>query len=296
MNADQLLNAIGSIDDRYVLAYAKEAATPAKANRKPFVRWIAAACAATMAMAAAFLILPTIEQRSANIVVSDGVPSESAATPTTDKQDGLQYDTTTPTAGLPTTNPNENDTTQAPSGSSSFITDTDEPTQPTGDRIVLNRVDEFLSSGARLVNPIEVSEEEFYRNYPLNLTPYLDDTAYEVTYLLQYHLLDLNTGTTDFSRLSNGWISISRDDQVLFSVYVATDRYVSDLGYTQPTETNNSVIGGCDVLLFEGLLRGQTPCLYGSFRLNGLYVTFNTTRGTQEETVALIQSLAQNTH
>ena len=275
MNADQLLNAIGSIDDRYVLAYAKEAATPAKANRKPFVRWIAAACAATMAMAAAFLILPTIKQRSANIVVSDGVPSESAATPTTDKQDGLQSDVGTTT---------------------SSDTVTDEPTQPSGDRILLNSVGDFLSSGARLVNPIEVSENDFYAEYPLNLTAYLDDTAYEVTYLLQYHLLDLNTGTTDFSRLSNGWISISRDDQVLFSILVATDRYVSVLGYTQPTETNNSVIGGCDVLLFEGLLRGQTPCLYGKFRLNGLYVTFNTTRGTQEETVALIQSLVQNTH
>ncbi|MBQ3202423.1 MAG: hypothetical protein IJB36_02135 [Clostridia bacterium] len=282
MNADQLLNAIGSIDDRYMLAYAKEAAAPAKTSVKPFVRWAAAVCAATVAVAAAFVILPTIKQHSNNAIVSDGVPTESTTpfagvpvTPTTDTQEGLQNDVGTTT-------------------SSDAITD--EPTQPSGDRILLNSVGDFLSSGARLVNPIEVSENDFYAEYPLNLTAYLDDTAYEVTYLLQYHLLDLNTGTTDFSHLSNGWISISRDNQVLFSVYVATDRYVSDLDYTQTTETNNSVIGGCDVLLFEGLLRGQTPCLYGKFRLNGLYVTVDTTRGTQEETVALIQSLVQNTH
>lgn len=277
MNANQLLNAIGSIDDRYVLTYAKEAAAPAKTSVTPLVRWIAAACAATVAVAAAFFILPAIGRYGDNTIGSDGVPTES----------------TTPTAGLQTTNPNGNNTTQTSTSSSSVE---DVPTEPSGDRILLNSIGDFLTSGARLVNPVEVSESEFYAEYPLNLTAYLGDTAYDVTYRLQYPLLDYSTGATDFSRLSSGWISILRDDQVLFSVYVATDRYVSDLGYTQPDEIQNSVVGGCDVLLFEGLLRGQTPCLYGKFQLNGLYVTFDTTLGTQEETVALIQSLVQNTH
>ena len=282
MNADQLLNAIGGIDDRYVLAYAKEAAAPAKTSAKPVVRWAAAACAATVAVAAAFLVLPAIGQYGEDAIGSDGVPTESTtpfagvpAASTTDTQDGLQSDVGTTT-------------------SSDAVTD--EPTQPSGDRILLNSIGDFLSGGARLVNPIEVSESDFYAEYPLDLTAYLDDTAYEVTYRLQYHLLDYSTGTTDFSRLSSGWISIRRDEQALFSVYVATDKYVSNLGYTQPDEIKNSVIGGCDVLLFEGLLRGQTPCLYGKFRLNGLYVTVDTTLGTQEETVALIQSLIKNTH
>lgn len=295
MNANQLINAIGHIDDRYVLAYAAQTAAPVKTSAKPFVRWVAAVCAATMALAATLLILPTIEQHHNNIIVSDGVPVASTTTPTTDRQDGLQNNTTTPTVGLQTTNPNESDSLQTPSTSGADSV-TDEPTEPSGDRIVLNSVGDFLSGGARLVNPIEVSEAEFCAEYPVNLTAYLGDTAYDVTYRFQYHLLDLSTGTTDFSRLSNGWISISDNGQVLFSVYVATDKYVSDLGYTQPTETNNSVVSGCDVLLFEGLLHGRTPCLYGKFRLNGLYVTFDTTRCTQEEMVALIQSLIQNTH
>ena len=74
MNANDLINAIGSIDDRYVLAYTAGATPHKRKPVTPLFRWSAAACVAVVA-ALSLMLLPTMTRHHSVMPKPDHTPT-----------------------------------------------------------------------------------------------------------------------------------------------------------------------------------------------------------------------------
>lgn len=175
-------------------------------------------------------------------------------------------------------------------GKTGMHTETLRPTsRPDTDRVCFNTAMVTAKGCMRLVSSVAVTETEFAEQYPLNFP---SDADYDILYRFQYHL-DTETATPDLSRLSNGWMTLTKGEEIFFSVLVSDRSFLSDYAIAA-NETTPSSIGGCEVTLYR-LSGWFDPFLYGEFRLGDLYVTCEMNGEDQSAMVELVQALTQKT-
>ncbi|MBR3778608.1 MAG: hypothetical protein IKL13_02650 [Clostridia bacterium] len=294
MNANDLINAIGSIDDRYVLAYTAGATPHKRKPVTPLFRWSAAACVAVVA-ALSLMLLPTMTRHHSVMPKPDHTPTPPdsggqmsplpdapATTTTTAGGDGFSNNelvttTTHPTVSTPTTG----DAGQ------------DEPPEPSGDVVYLNKVDGFISTAADWGYSVQASQEEFAATYPLDLTTYGQHTGYDIINRLRYVFNEEPYGPIR-SQLMYGTISIlanstAASSDVVFSLTVSKERFERHFGCVvmQAQKKEISRINGHEVLLMHGI-HYDNPRIVGELKVGDLYITFSSYR-PQEEVVELLR-------
>lgn len=154
--------------------------------------------------------------------------------------------------------------------------------------IYFNKSDNFETSGARLVEPIIVTENEFLSNYDINLSGLTQNTNQKIQYRLEY-TLDADTVQADLNALSNGVVTITENDVVIFVMYVSNVTPI--ISYAVENDSiQTSRINNIEARLFD-LSKENDSILYGEFKLNEYFITCSMYNKTQSEMVSLLTNV-----
>lgn len=142
--------------------------------------------------------------------------------------------------------------------------------QPLNENVFYNQCDDYVKSGARLVDRVFVSEKEFCANYDVDVKNLSATTNFKVEFALEY-VLDLKTVQADLSKLSNGVITVSENENVVFVMYISSDKSIAMYGVNCDTVIKSS-FGTIEAELYD-LSKDKKSLLYGSFNLGDYYIT-----------------------
>lgn len=157
--------------------------------------------------------------------------------------------------------------------------------------IIYNQCADYVVSGARLVDPVLVMENEFCEEYDINIHDILANSDSEVQFRLEY-TLDQNTNQADLSKLSNGVITVSKSGSVVFVMYISEIKPVETY-VINSNKIDKSSIGNIDAELFN-LSKETNSLLYGKFKCENYFITCSMYNSTEDEMTTLLRNFISN--
>lgn len=159
------------------------------------------------------------------------------------------------------------------------------------DKVYFNRAENYINSGARLVEPVVINKTDFLSKYNIDLDSLTSDKNYSIQYRLDYKL-DRESLKADLSSLINGAITVTENGNVIFVMY---------LSYTQPIahynidseNIKNSLINNIETQLYD-LSNNETDLFYGEFELNGYYITCSMYDKTKNDMIDFLTKLSSD--
>lgn len=158
-------------------------------------------------------------------------------------------------------------------------------------KIYFNKSNEYINSGARLVEPVVVDENDFLTKYNINVAGLTTDTNYNIRYRLDYKL-DKEAIKADLTALINSVVTITENDKVIFVMYISDTEPIAQY-VIDSDNTKTSLINGIETRLFD-LSNNETDLFYGEFELNGYYITCSMYDKTENDMIDFLTKLSSD--
>ena len=169
---------------------------------------------------------------------------------------------------------------------------TNSGTAESSDVIRFNQPQNVTHVGGALADPTTVSEETFAADYDIRWAGMFDGAAYQTEYTL-YHYTEDATASMGLSGLCYGLIRVTKEDQVVMTMWVSTSGYAGSVAYPD-ADNVFSQIRGQKVYLVDAS-KTKTPSMYAQFQWGKNYVTCVLYDCQQQDVVKFVRSVLANT-